>query len=63
MMYPPTMNGMPADTLNKAVGIDGSVDMDMYMSRGPDDASSKSKMSQADKDKGRGSYRCGRVSY
>lgn len=50
------------DPLCKSVGMDGAGEMDMYMSRGPDDGSSKSKMSQADKDKGRGSYRCGRVS-
>jgi hypothetical protein len=56
------MNGMP-ETMHKSVGMDGSGDMDMYMSRGIDDGSSKSKMSQADKDKGRGSYRCGRVSF
>lgn len=57
------MNMNINDPLCKSVGMDGAGDMDMYMSRGPDDGSSKSKMSQADKDKGRGSYRCGRVSF
>jgi hypothetical protein len=49
--YPGRMNGM--DTMHKT--MDG--DQDMYMSR--DDKGGKHSM-QHDKDKGRGSYRCGR---
>lgn len=51
--YGPRMNGM-GDPLCKPVGMDP--DDDMYMGR--DDKSKNSMMS--DKDKGRGSYRCGR---
>jgi len=50
--YPARMNGM--DPMCKT--IDG--DQDMYMSR--DDQKGGKGMSQHDKDKGRGSYRCGR---
>lgn len=49
--YPARMNGM--DSICKP--IDG--DQDMYMSR--DDKGGKNSMAH-DKDKGRGSYRCGR---